>query len=475
MDDRLSIASAARDDAAREALRSERGTHTFAQLDVHVARAEGVLAARGFGGATRVAIDASNRFETFVTIQALIARGIPFVPIHPRLTVSERAAQIADADVTATLDDGAIDELLRDDANERAFPDRIDSEQPLATLYTSGTSGRAKGAVLQRRAFVASAHASALNLGWRDDDRWLLCMPLCHVGGLSILTRCLIARRAVVLQPRFDPDAVIRAIERDGVTLLSVVPTMLRALLEHDRSNVIARSRAMLVGGAACSFDLLEESARRGIHALTTYGLTEACSQVTVQSLGDIPTARRGSGRPVNGTEIEIVGEAGGVCEAGHVGRIRVRGATVMRGYHGHAPIENGWIDTGDLGELAADGTLHVHSRRTDLIVTGGENVYPVEVEQTLETIDGVRAALVFGVPDPHWGHVVAAAIVMDRMALVDEAALFGAITARLASHKRPRRVCFTGELPMRPSGKADRHAAVERFASTLRPWRRDG
>src|SRR6185437_8373891 len=173
-------------------------------------------------------------------------------------------------------------------------------------VYTSGTTGRPKGAVLSRRAFVASAAASAANLGWRDDDRWLVCMPLAHVGGLSILTRCLAAGRTVVLEPRFDPDAVLAAIDRERVTLLSVVPTMLTALLERPAASALSRLRALLLGGAAAPFSLLETCARRGIPALATYGLTEACSQVTVQRLAQPLRAVPGSGQPLPGVEIRI-------------------------------------------------------------------------------------------------------------------------------------------------------------------------
>ena len=151
-------------------------------------------------------------------------------------------------------------------------------------IYTSGTSGRPKGAVLTHGAFAASAAASERNLGWEHPDRWVAALPIAHVGGLSVLTRCLRAGRPVVLLPRFDADAVLAAV-RSGGTLVSVVPTMLRALLEADRDNVLARARALLVGGAACPPELLAESAARGVRALATYGMTEMCSQPRLRSL----------------------------------------------------------------------------------------------------------------------------------------------------------------------------------------------
>src|SRR5262249_6852179 len=162
-----------------------------------------------------------------------------------------------------------------------------------------------------RRAFAASAAASAANLGWRPGDRWLLCMPLGHVGGLSIVTRCVAARSTVVLAPRFDPAAVLRAIERERATLLSVVPTMLAALLEGEGAGAAACLRVLLGGGAAAPAALLEECTRRRIRALTTYGITEACSQVTAQRPRDPATVEPGCGQALAGVELRIAGAAG--------------------------------------------------------------------------------------------------------------------------------------------------------------------
>jgi O-succinylbenzoic acid--CoA ligase len=284
------------------------------------------------------------------------------------------------------------------------------------------------------------------------------------------------ARRAVILEPRFDPDAVLASIVRERATLLSVVPTMLRALLERDRDGVLGRLRAILAGGAGAPLPLMEACADRGIPALATYGLTEACSQVTVQRLIHPLRARRGSGEPLAGVEIRIALEGGAPAGPGEAGRIRVRGPTLMDGYFrgpdrdpDPARDAEGWFDTGDIGELDAAGTLHVHARRTDLIVTGGENVYPVEVEERLEAIPGVRRALVFGVPDERWGQIVAAALELaPGTSLPDLAAV---VAASLAPHKRPRLACAVDALPLTASGKLERAGAAERHTPALRPF----
>jgi len=396
------------------------------------------------------------------------------VLVHPRLTDAEARVLIADAQVTIALDDVAVDALLREGGDRPwpivAPPSEADA---LAIIYTSGTSGRAKGAVLTHGAFAASATASGRNLRWALDDRWVAALPVAHVGGLSVLTRCWRARRPVVLLPRYDAHAVLHAVAAGG-TLVSVVPTMLRGLLEADTGNVLAGARAVLVGGAACSPELLEESAARGVRALATYGMTEMCSQVATQAyLPRAVIAQRGVGRPLEGVELRLTDDEGAPVTVGEVGRIAARGPMRMRGYWGHEPLTGAaWFDTGDLGSLDADGTLHLHARRTDLIVSGGENVYPVEVEQCLERHPAVASALVFGVPDEVWGQRVAAAIVA-RGEVPDEAAWRASVLeharASLADFKRPRLLARVDAIATLPSGKADRAGAAARYGGRLR------
>ena len=524
----LSVLAAAAEAPGRDALVRRDGVLSYADLAARVDRVAGAIEAWALPPGAPVALRASSRPATVTAMLALVELGVPFVPIHPGLTPAEIAVLVEDAAPARVLEDADLDAL------EAASPPRRRGRRappppaapraprgppgppgrapgaglpragvvggaagaapagggarprrrggpapppppapPLAILYTSGTSGRPKGAVLPRSAFVASAAASAHNLGWRGDDRWLLCMPLCHAGGLSIVTRSLVARRAVVLEPRFDAPAVLEAVEAQRATLLSVVPTMLKRLLAEDRRGALARLRAILVGGAAAPLAIMEECAARGVRALATYGLTEACSQVTCQIPGDgPPRARAGAGKPLRGVEVSITDDDGEPVSAGVTGKVRVRGPTRMRGYLGREPLAPGaWLDTGDLGALDAAGELHVHARRTDLVVTGGENVYPVEVEQAIEALGGVARALVFGVPDPVWGQRVAAAIELDPARPADPAALLAALRGRLAPHKRPRLVCFPRALPVITADKLDRAGARERLARELVPW----
>ena len=334
--------------------------------------------------------------------------------------------------------------------------------------------------MLTRGAFAASAKASAANLPWRDDNRWLVCMPLAHVGGLSILTRCVEARKPIVLEPRFEPEAVLSTIRRDHVTQISAVPTMLRALLDADHQQTLSKLRFVLLGGAAAPPSLLEEAASRGVVVLTTYGLTEGCSQVTCQRLRPAGTMEPGSGHVLPGLGLRIRRDDDTPAAPDEVGRIQIEGPNLMSGYLAgpqaalHTPFTpDGWFDTGDLGALDGSGRLFVHARRTDLVITGGENVYPAEVELCLEAQPGIRRAVVFGVPDERWGQVVAAGVVLHEQDHQDHdqaAALVAAAAARLASHKLPRLAAALPALPLTPAGKLDRAAARRDLTPLLRP-----
>lgn len=466
----LSLAAAAHTHPLRAAWIADGKTITHAEAWALASSAAARLAAEGVVPGDRVAFVAEPSLATLVTLFGAAAAGATLVPLHPRLTAPERALQIAAAAPRVTLEKEDIRAMLtavRRRAGREATPRAPAS--PFALMFTSGSSGLPKGVLLPARAFVASAEAAEEIVPFEPRERWLLCMPLAHVGGLSILTRCLLARRTVVLEPSFDPDRVLAIVARERITRLSVVPTMLDLLLQRDDRRLLARLRLLLVGGAACPQALLEECATRGIRARTTWGLTEACSMVTLQRHHAADVAEEGNGSAIRGMEIAITDERGRPTTGD--GRIRIRGASMMSGYLGAPPLRTGdWFDTGDLGRLE-NGRLLVQARRSDLIVTGGENVSPAEVERVLESMDGVRQALVFGIPDAKWGQLVAAAIVADPKRPVPEARIREELLKRLANFKRPRQLCFVDALPQLPSGKLDRARAAAKLGAALRAF----
>jgi O-succinylbenzoic acid--CoA ligase len=433
----LSIVAAARDAGDAPALRVGERLYTFAQLADLTQRRLATLSPELQDGLPCM-FDATNTLDTLITLYALLEMRVPALPIHPKLTAPERTALAAAA----------------------ARAGRVAHPGAAAIIFTSGTTGEPRGTVLTRAGLLASAAASATNLGWRRDDAWLLCMPVARVGGLSIVTRCLAARRCVVLAREFDAGLFPERVAAQRITLVSMVPTMLTRVLDaHPDWKPPAHLRCVLLGGAMASPRLLRRAADRHLPIVVTYGLTETSSQVVATPYAArFAPAECGAGVPLPGLGVRV-----------DQGRILVRGPTLMAGYWNEAPLgRDAWIDTGDLGEIDAAGCLHVHARRADLIVTGGENAYPAEVERMLEAFPGIAAAGVFGVPDEVWGHTVAAALVAECKPPTD-AALIEYVNTRLAPHKRPRHVCYLARLPHAPSGKLDRRALAD-VAPLLRP-----
>ena len=358
----------------------------------------------------------------------------------------------------------------------------IDLDLPHCLIYTSGTTGRPKGVLLSYGNHWWGATGSVLTLGLREDDRWLACLPPFHIGGLSILLRAAIYGIPVVFPDpsgaHFDPLLVAHAIEAQRATIVSLVGAQLTRLLEVPERGWEAALRCVLLGGGPAPRPLLEACAARGLAVAQSYGLTEACSQVATLAPGDALRKLGSAGQPLLPTEIRIapmaqaataeptIGDDDAVAIAlqdHEPGEILVRGPTVSSGY---LPPEGegmatravsdaeGWLHTGDIGYLDAEGYLYVLDRRTDLIISGGENIYPAEVEAVLLAHPAVGEAGVYGIPDPLWGQRVAAAVVVRPGMPFDEAALLAFCRDRLAKYKVPARIEARESLPRNASGK---------------------
>lgn len=488
----LSVFAAAEQDADAVGLVASERTFSFGVLALHAhaalraCEAEGVFELRdallgGYDGqgarvgrAARVtvpvAIEATRDLHTVALLHGLIAVGVPFALLHPRLSRAEQEAQV---DVVAEAQGGVRPVVIRtprfleflgaDEVLPSPLPAHYlgvrDDEAPMAVLFTSGTSGRSKAAVLPRRAFLASARASEANLGFEAEDRWLLSMPLAHVGGLGVFVRMLLARRPPVLVPegQFTAADWVRYVREYRVTMASMVPTMLARLVRPRESDGIVEPvrapeclRAILVGGAAAPPGLLREARALGYPVHMSYGLTESCSQHTTQRPGDTDET---NGPPLPGFEVKVEGE-----------QVFVRGPNLMLGYlplEGPQPFDDaGWLPTGDIGAVSETGRVSVFARRSDLIVSGGENVYPAEVERCLLSLEGVEDVAVVGVDDFHWGQVVSAGVVTTRaLAEVAEDA-----RAHLSAHRLPRRWLRLESLPLNGTGKLDRRALRARI-----------
>ena len=472
---------------------------TFAELD---RRADGTarrLASLGTRDGARVALLLRNRAPYVVLAHALARLGAVMVPLNARLAPAELAWQLADASPDVLVSDDeltrrgieasrSLEHLVHVASGGTAVPDldavpeadaplrdNIDLAAVQGIVYTSATSGRPKGALLTFGNHWWSAIGSALRLGLQDDDRWLAPLALSHVGGLAIVWRSAIYGITMVLQDGFDPTAVNREIDDGGVTIVSVVAAMLERILEARGGRVFPPSlRCVLLGGGPAPADLLAACRRLNVPVAGTYGLTEAASQVATAGPEESARTPGSAGHPLLPTQVRIDVDGRGAA-AHEVGEILVAGPTVMSGYAGRPEetaraLREGWLHTGDLGYLDAEGRLYVVDRRDDLIVTGGENVYPAEVEGVLREHPAVADAAVIAVPDPAWGQAVGAAVVLRPAASVSLEELQVFCEGRLAGYKRPRRVWFVSALPRSAGGKLLRRELRVWAAGTVPP-----
>lgn len=360
---------------------------------------------------------------TIDAIRAALDARTPLALLHHRLPAAELERQRAIVDGT-TLPPGTG-----------------------VVLFTSGSTGPARGVALSRAALDAAAAASAAHLGWRADDRWLLALSTAHAGGLAIVVRCHAAGVPIVLlDGDFDRDRCAALLA--DCTLASLVPTQLAVLLDDPAWRPPPTLRAVLLGGAAASPALLERAAARGVPFLTSYGLTETFGQIATA-----PTDHAGA--PAAPLQL-LAGVEVSAGTRAEPAPIEIRGPMLATAYLDGTPIAPRFT-TADLG-FVEDNVLHVVGRIDDVIVSGGEKVHPSVVETELTATPGVRAACVFAVPDPRWGHTVGAVLAVDDG--FDEERAAARWTTTLAPHARPRELAIVAAVPLLPSGKVDRRQA---------------
>ena len=369
-----------------------------------------------------------------------------------RIRLREAAGRCELAAANALEESGACSDPI---ASRKA----LDLSEPRFILYTSGTTGKPKGVVLSGQNFLASANGSTARLGHGNAEKWLLCLPIFHVGGVSILLRSVLAGSAVVLHEKFLPAQINRDLDRKSVTGISLVASMLAGVLaERLASPSIAPPSldCVLLGGGPAPAPLLDAAREAGFPVALTYGLTEAASQVATRSPEDPSDAGL---RPLAGMEVKIVDEQGRETPQGQPGEICLRGDSVMSGYWRRPDatrdaLREGWLYTGDIGALDREGGLWVFDRRSDLIVSGGENVYPAEVESALLEHPAIAEVGVAAQHDETYGQRPVAFLVPVGDDLPDAASLREHCRARLAGYKCPVKFIQVVSLPRTASGK---------------------
>jgi O-succinylbenzoic acid--CoA ligase len=423
----------------RTALVADGAEMTYAELEAEATWVARRLAAHGVRRGSTAALTMHPRREQVVLAHALMKVGAILLPLSPRLTAAERESIIATEEPIVDLDDPG--ELTQTEADLPLLGEH-DMDDVCARVLTSGSSGTPKPIGLTYGNFLWNAVGSGFNIGVDPADRWLCCVPLSHIAGLGIVMRSVVYGTAAVVHDGFDVDNVAASLEGDRITTVSVVATMLTRLLEAGAD--LSGPRAILVGGGPVPEEPLKEAIAKGATVVQTYGLTETCSQVTTLAPADARRKLGSAGRPLLTTHLRIVD-----------GEILVQGPTVAPG---RADAE-GWLHTGDLGHIDEEGFLYVKDRIDDLIVSGGENVIPAEVEEVLLRHPEVADAAVIGREDPEWQQAVTAVVVLESGSRLTPDDLRRHCGESLAGFKVPKRVELAAALPRTPSGKLMRRA----------------
>ena len=500
------LADAAARHPARPFLSFEGSSFSYASFAARVGAAAAALHDWGLRPGDRVALYLGNTPSHLVAYLAALWCGAAVVPANTRYRETELGHMLRDAGVRLVVTDdeggpvvaaaaaptvGVVVTLTGDpDEDRRAWADLSpaggDARPPaiaarhdaLALIaYTSGTTGRSKGAMLTHGNLLANARAVGRAWRWAAADHLLLTLPLFHIHGLGVgFHGTLVHGAALTLHRRFAATAVLAALEEGPATLFFGVPTMYGRLLREadERPRELASLRLLVSGSAPLAVDTLERVERVfGQRILERYGMTE-----TVMLTGNPYAGPRKAGTvgvPFDGVELRLAGAAAeaGRGGAGGVAEVQVRGPSVTSGYWNDpdgtaaAFTPDGWFRTGDLGVLDADGYLTLSGRARELIISGGFNVYPREVEEAIAALPGVREVAVVGLPDPDLGERVAAAIVVaPEGPAVDEAGVTAHCQRRLAGFKTPRTIAFVAELPRNAMGKVLRHELRDRMTT---------
>jgi o-succinylbenzoate---CoA ligase len=434
------LARAARARPEHVALATPAGTWSYAQLHAAARAGAGELRARGVTRGARVAIALPAGLELAQALHACLLLGAVAVPVDLRLAAAERALITEGAAVL--VDEPLAPAGAFDDGELSSLPGqgRHELDATAVVIHTSGTTAAPRPVALTYGNILWSALGSAVALGLDPEERWLCTLPLSHVGGLSILLRSSIYATSAVVHERFETERVLRSLQAGEATLVSLVATTLARLLDAGLRDPPAL-RCALTGGGPVPAALVQRAHAAGVPVSLTYGLTESCSQATTTPVAAIGGAPASAGTPLFCTRLRIAAD----------GEILLAGPTVAPG----ALASDGWLRTGDLGELDERGRLRVSGRKADTIVSGGENVAPAEVEAVLESHAGVLEAAVLGREDPQWGEAVTAIVVARAGEQLDAEALRAHCAGALAPYKVPKHFVLASEpLPRTRSGK---------------------
>ncbi len=490
----------------REALvELERGRRfTNAELNARANRIANALAERGVAAGDRVAVLTMNGAEFVESYFGLAKIGAVMVPLNWRLVADELAFILEDSGSSALLFDHEFDAVVGElhgrglaldhwvrvsggesgtsefaldydaiaEAASPAEPEiRAADEDLLFIMYTSGTTGLPKGAVHTHASMAASSVTMNMTADMRYGDRYLQMLPLFHVGALAPLTGSVHRGATVVLMRAFDPSSVFPTIERERITSGLAVPAMLRFMLaadnheKHDRSTL----RWLMSGAAPVPVPLIEQYAALGIEIHQVYGLTETGGPACLISPEEAIAKAGSTGPAFFHTDVRVVREDGHDALPGEIGEVIIRGRHLMKEYWNRPEataetLRDGWLHSGDLATIDEEGVVYIPDRKKDMIISGGENVYPAEVENAISAHPGVADVAVIGMPSAKWGESAAAIVVAKPDRELGEHEILEFCQGKLARYKQPRCVHFVDEIPRNPTGKILKRILREQF-----------
>jgi fatty-acyl-CoA synthase len=475
----------------KPALHFEGTTLGYAALVARIEQTARALKSElGINGGDRVAILSLNRPEYLVLLYACARLGAMLVPLNWRLAIAEQLFILSDADAKVVLLEAAFAAVLPELENRRpgaavvgfdftpprgmAFDTLLahgrgdgrtphtDLSSPLLIVYTSGTTGRPKGAVLRQEALFWNGVMSQHMHGLTSDDHVLTVLPFFHVGGLNIQTTPALHHGATVtIHSRFAPDTALGSFERDRPTLTVLVPAIIQAVTEHPawQTTDLSSLKAISTGSTIVPQPLIDRFVARGVPVLQVYGSTETCPIAVYTRLGGDLSRQGSTGLPGLCCEATIVDDAGNELPPDMAGEIAIRGPNVFFEYWANERatrevLHGGWYRSGDIGRRDADGYFWVHDRKKNLIISGGENIYPAEVERVLLEHPDVAECGVIGRPDSRWDEVPVAYIIRRTGASTDADSLKTHVQSQLARFKVPREFVFVEDLPRTALGK---------------------
>jgi fatty-acyl-CoA synthase len=489
---------------AKEAVVDGERRITYGELNQRVNQLARGLASLGLKKGDRLGMLSYNSLEFVEVILAAAKLGLMLVPLNWRLTASELVFQLKDSGAKALVFDPELQKLAGEIVGEVKFAnlvslgsgevlggrpyegllasqsieepelsEPVDLDTPHIIMYTAGTTGKPKGAVLSQGCSFWNALNLQLDMEFSSADRDLLVLPMFHIGGIGLFTLpMLYVGGTVVIQRTFEPLETLRLLEEENISLFFGVPAIFLFLIQHPefRAGAFKNLRVVMSGGAPLPASLVKEYHDAGIVLQQGFGMSEAAPSIATLKKDRALTKAGSIGQALFHLDVCIAGEDGREVPANEVGELLIKGPNVMQGYWNRPDANqeafvDGWFRTGDLARKDADGDLFIVDRKKDMFISGGENVYPAEVEDAMFELPQVAEAALIGVPDAKWGEVGKAFVAVKDGQNLNEADLLGHLKTRLAKYKIPKMVVFVDALPRNAAGKVLKKVLREQTA----------